>query len=60
MARVISFSRVYHSERSSVNGKHRQDNCRTPDDRLSKHLWKLAIAREGMGQLLLILPQQQP
>jgi hypothetical protein len=27
-------------------------SCRIPDDYLSKRLWKLTLAREGLGKLL--------
>ncbi|MBP4044966.1 phospholipase effector Tle1 domain-containing protein [Chromobacterium violaceum] len=33
--------------------------CRIPDDHLSKRIWKLALAREGMGMLLQSLRRQQ-
>jgi hypothetical protein len=36
-----------------------KSSCRIPDDHLSKRIWKLALAREGMGMLLQSLRQQQ-
>jgi len=33
-------------------------SCRIPDDHLSKRLWKLTLAREGLGRLLQTLKAQ--
>ncbi|WP_373369643.1 hypothetical protein [Laribacter hongkongensis] len=33
-------------------------NCRIPDDHLSKRIWKLTLAREGLDKLLATLKAQ--
>lgn len=36
-----------------------ENTCLSPDDHLSKRIWKLATTRDGMGMLLQSLRQQQ-
>lgn len=42
-----------------MQGNLKISNCRIPDDHLSKRLWKLTIAREGLGKLLQTLQSQR-
>ena len=35
-----------------------QNRCRIPDAHLSKRIWKLTLAREGLGKLLVTLKAQ--